>query len=165
MRPGTARQRRLEHEHRGPLPHPGRRVAPSRATATNARDTVETIFLPQAARRSPGISLWIRPPICRYSRTRSTFTAARLFVVQIQSGDMVHVAPDPRRILPVDAAPVSRLQYKNQEALILDRENDPVPIYPEPVDGSPGKPGRFPDVPVGVRPEPGRSSRPWRFDQ
>jgi len=67
--------------------------------------------------------------------------------------------------LPVDAAPVSRLQYKNQEALILDRENDPVPIYPEPVDGSPGKPGRFPDVPVGVRPEPGRSSRPWRFDQ
>ena len=80
--------------------------------------------------------------------------------MQIQSGDMVYVAPDPRRILPVDAAPVSRLQYKNQEALILDRENNPVPIYPEPVDGSPGKPGRFPDVPVGVRPEPGRSSRP-----
>ena len=53
-----------------------------------------------------------------------------------------------------------RLQYQDQEALILDREHNPVPAYPEPVDGSPGKPGRFPDMPVGVRPRGKASAGP-----
>jgi hypothetical protein len=60
--------------------------------------------------------------------------------------------------LPVDAAPVSYFKYKNQKVFILDREDDPVLAYPEPVGRRSGEPGQVTDMLVGILPDPGDGS-------
>jgi hypothetical protein len=72
----------------------------------------------------------------------------------------IHEHSGYRRSRPEDLRVFSnrRFQYTDQEAFILDRENNPVPACPEPVDRSPGKPRRFPDMPVGVLPTLGNHS-------
>ena len=57
--------------------------------------------------------------------------------------------------LPVDAAPVSYFKYKNQKVFILDREDDPVLAYPEPVDRRSGEPAQVTDMLVGILPDSG----------